>query len=176
MSTFGDLRGFLIGYGILMTLLGTIAILLPGVTTIAVEIIIGFVILFAGIAQTVTAFMERHEDGFWWNLLGGVIGFIGGILLLVYPIEGAITLTAIVSILIFAGGVFNIVFALQQRGRPNWGWLMLNGILGIVLANLIWWGFPTASLWFIGLLVGINILFSGISALAFAWRLEQATN
>ncbi|NKB46920.1 MAG: hypothetical protein GKR77_03955, partial [Legionellales bacterium] len=92
MNTMTQARGFLVAQGILLVILGIIALLMPGVTTLAVEIIIGFVLFFAGLIQAVTAIMERHEPGFWWSLLGGLIAGIFGILLLVYPLQGVVAL------------------------------------------------------------------------------------
>jgi uncharacterized membrane protein HdeD (DUF308 family) len=173
MDTITQARGFLVAQGILLIILGIIALLMPGVTTLAVEIIVGFILFFAGLIQAVTALMERHEPGFWWSLLGGLIAGVFGLLLLVYPLQGVLALGVMLTVFYLVTGILWCYAAWLIRSQHGWGWWFFGGLLSIVIAIFIWTQFPISAVWFPGFLVGLNILYFGIASIAYAWASGQ---
>ena len=167
--------GWLLALGILMILLGLFAIAAPAVATIAVQIMLGWLLVIGGIAQGLHAFMARGWGGFLVELLSALLYLAVGILLLVNPIEGALALTIVLAAFLIVEGIFKIAMAWRVRGHPRWGWLLASGILSLILGVLIWAEWPSSALWVIGLLVGVHLLFTGwalvmLALSARAWR------
>ncbi|MBN2316271.1 MAG: HdeD family acid-resistance protein [Sedimentisphaerales bacterium] len=159
---------WLLGTGVIVILLGLAAIFLPFVATLAIEILIAMILLTAGVTQVVHAFKSQKPKGFTFRLLAaGLYGF-AGILLLVFPLHGALTLTLLLAVFFAIIGAFKIALALHIRPYPSWDWLLISGLIAVVLGALIWMGLPGTATWAIGLLVGIELLFSGGSMIRFA--------
>jgi len=156
-------RGFLT-QGIVMTVLGFVAIVLPQLSTIAVELLVGWLILFGGVFRALTVLRSRAAPGFFWSLLGALLAIVLGVILLARPLEGVLTLTMVLIALFIFEGVVAIVLALQLRDHlSSWGWTLLSGLVDLFLAFLIWNGWPSTAAWAIGLLVGLNMIFFGAS-------------
>jgi uncharacterized membrane protein HdeD (DUF308 family) len=159
---------WLLWTGIIMMLLGLGAILLPFVATMAIEILIAIVLLAAGITQAVHALKSQRPKGFTFRLLAAGLYGLVGILLLAFPLHGALTLTLLLAVFFTIVGTFKIALALHLKPYPSWDWLMISGLIAVVLGALIWMGLPGTATWAIGLLVGIELLFSGWSMIRFA--------
>lgn len=155
--------------GIIFTLLGIFAVALPGISTLSSELFIGWLLIFAGIVQLFRTFKARHAPGFIGSLLTGILYFIFGLLLILFPIAGIFSLTALLTIFFIAEGIAKIILGLQLRPFRRWGWFILNGLLALVIAYIIWSGWPGTAFWVLGLLVGINMIFFGISLMFLAW-------
>ena len=149
--------------GILLIVLGILAILLPPLATLAVTIVLGWLFLLSGIMGLYTSFMLRHAPGFWWSLISAVLGIVVGLLLLVSPLQGALSLTLVLIAFFVVEGVASIMFALDHKRELSgqWGWMVLSGIVDIILAGIIIAGLPGTAAWALGLLVGINMIFGG---------------
>lgn len=162
-------KAFLIE-GILLVVLGLAAMILPPLASLAVTIFLGWMFLISGIAGLALTFWARAMPGFWWSLLSAALGIIAGIVLLAQPVQGVLTLTIVVGAYFLAEGVSTILYALEHRRElsERWSWMLVAGIVDIVIAGLIISGLPGSALWAIGLLVGINLLFGGISLIAMA--------
>jgi uncharacterized membrane protein HdeD (DUF308 family) len=156
--------------GILLVILGLLAIVVPPLATIAVAILIGWLFLISGIAGLITTFGARHAPGFWWSLLSAVLGIAAGVVLLGWPVSGAISLTLLLIIFFTIEGVISIMYALEHKREltGQWGWMLVSGIIDLVLAAIIFAGLPGTAAWALGLLVGINMLFGGTSLIAIA--------
>lgn len=148
--------------GILFIIIGVLAVILPGLFGLTLEIIFGVLLLAGGLMQLYHAFTNEKDSGFWWMFLGGLAITIGGLILLIFPIQGLLALTLILAIFFILEGAFQIIYALHAR-FPNWGWLVVSGILSILIGILIWNQWPSSARWVLGLLVGINLIFLGIS-------------
>ncbi len=156
-------RNLLLIEGILFAILGFIAIAIPGISTLSTELFIGWFILFGGLIQIYRTFKARKESGFWGSLLVSVLYIIFGILLLIYPVAGIISLTLLMMFFFLFEGIAKIIMGFQLRPLRRWGWFILNGILSLIMAAIIWAGWPGTAFWVLGLLVGINLLFFGLS-------------
>ena len=156
--------------GIILVILGLIAIVVPPIATIAVTILIGWLFLISGIAGLITTFGARHAPGFWWSLLSAVLGVAAGAVLLLWPLSGAITLTLLLIAFFIIEGVLSIMYAIEHKREltGQWAWMLVSGIIDLVLAAMIWAGLPSTAAWALGLLVGINMLFGGSAMIAMA--------
>lgn len=153
-------------YGIALIVLGAVAIIAPGIATLAVEVMIGWLLLIGGIFGVVAALTgSSAAPGFWWSLITAVLYVLAGIALLWSPLAGALTLTIILAAYLLAAGIAKIVLALRYKDAMAgaWGWMLFSGILDAALAVIIIAGLPLAALWVLGLLVGINLLFTGVA-------------
>lgn len=156
--------------GILLAFCGLAAILLPVLASLTITVLLGWLLILTGSVALVLAFWSRQAPGFWWSLLSAVVALIAGVVLLVRPVEGTLTLTIIVGAYFLAEGVVTIMYAVQNRGAltQRWGWLLAAGIADLLVAIVIISGFPGTALWALGLLVGINLLFGGSSMIGIA--------
>lgn len=154
--------------GILMMVIGAFAVIAPMVAGLAVVLLVGWVLIISGITQAISVVAARKAPNFWWSLISAVLGVIVGILLLVHPVEGKLALTLLLVVFFMIEGVSKVVLALSVRPQPRWGWLMFSGLLSIVLAIIIWAQFPFDAAWVLGLLVGLELLFSGASTAGLA--------
>jgi uncharacterized membrane protein HdeD (DUF308 family) len=170
-------KAFLIE-GVLLLLLGVAAIIAPPLATITVELTVGWVILFSGVAGLVATFRTRGTPGFGWALLSAVIGITTGIVLLIWPLSGVLTLTLILSAFLTIEGVASIMYALAHRREKTrrWGFVLFSGITDLILSAMIFWGFPATAGWVIGLIVGINLIFGGTALIAMALQSREKTS
>jgi uncharacterized membrane protein HdeD (DUF308 family) len=162
-------KAFLIE-GVLLVVLGLAAIILPPLASLAVTILLGWMFLISGVAGLALTFWARGMPGFWWSLLSAVVAIGAGILLLIQPVQGTLTLTIVVGAYFLAEGVATIMYALEHRRElsERWSWLLIAGIVDIVISGIILAGLPGSALWAVGLLVGINLLFGGASMIGMA--------
>jgi len=156
--------------GIVLVILGFLAILLPPLATLGITIVIGWLFLLSGIMGLVTTFWARQAPGFWWSLLSALLGIGAGILLLARPVTGAVSLTLVLIAFFIVEGVVSIMYALDHRQQlsQRWGWMLLSGIIDLILAAMIFAGLPGTAAWALGLLVGINMIFGGSALIAMA--------
>jgi len=156
--------------GIILFILGILAIVVPPIATIAVEVLIGWLLLMSGIVGLISTFRTRGAPGFGWSLLSGVIGTVAGIVLLAWPLSGALSLTLILTVFLVLEGVVSILYALEHKRELSgrWGMMLLSGVVDLFLAAIIFAGLPGTAAWAIGLLVGINLVFGGSALIAMA--------
>ena len=156
--------------GVVLVVLGLLAIAIPPIASLAVAILVGWLILISGIIGLVTTFMMRHAPGFWWSLASAVLAILVGVILLGWPLTSVFSLTLVLIVFFLLEGIASIMFALEHRNQLSgrWGWMLASGIVDLILAALILIGLPGTAAWAIGLLVGINMLFGGSAMIAMA--------
>ncbi len=156
--------------GIILVILGILAIVVPPIATIAVEVLIGWLLLMSGIVGLISTFRTRGAPGFGWSLLSAVIGTVAGIVLLAWPLSGALSLTLILTVFLVLEGVVSILYALEHKRELSgrWGMMLFSGVVDLFLAAIIFAGLPGTAAWAIGLLVGINLVFGGSALIAMA--------
>ena len=166
--------GLLMFEGVVLIVLGVLAIAAPFFATIAVEIYIGCLFLIAGIVGLVAMFYADDIAAFLWTLVTAALSLCLGVLLLYKPGAGAATLTLALTAFFAAEGVFQIVTSLAYRkALPDaWGWLLASGVCDLILVAIIVASWPLSASWTLGLLAGVNLLTSGwaIVMIAFAAR------
>ena len=150
--------------GIVMMVLGFLAIAVPNLATLAVEIFVGWLFFVGGIFRAVSVWHSRQAPGFAWSLLTAVLSVVLGLILILRPLEGALTLTMVLVAFFVIEGIASIIGAIEHRQHlRSWGWVLVSGIIDLLLAYLIWQGWPSSASWAIGLLVGVDMLFLGLS-------------
>ncbi len=154
--------------GLVLVVLGFAAIAIPQIATLAVALVLGWLFLISGIVGLFTTFMMRNAPGFWWSLLSAVLATAAGLVLLAWPVSGAVSLTLVLIVFFVIEGAASIMLALEHRDSGRWGWLLVSGIVDLILAGLILVGLPGTAAWALGLLVGINMMFGGVSLIAMA--------
>lgn len=159
--------------GVIFTLLGILAVVVPGIATLSTELFIGWLLVFGGCVQLFRAIKGYQAPGFVGSLLSGILYLVFGLLLVFYPIQGIITLTLLLTFFFIAEGIAKIILGFQLKPFSRWGWFILNGLLALVIAYIIWAGWPGTAFWVIGLLVGINMIFFGLSLIFLAWEIPK---
>lgn len=158
-------RGWFIALGIGFMILGVAAIFLPLAASLVTTLVLGWLMIVGGVFQGIHAVENRRWAGWGWGLASALLYAIAGILLVVYPITGTLTLTLVLAIFFAVSGALKIIRAVQHRSLPRWGWLLFDGIVSLALGVLIAVGWPSTAAWALGLLVGIDLLFGGSSML-----------
>ena len=160
--------------GVIMLILGTLALVAPGPATIAVDLYLGWLFLISGVVGLVAMFSTKDVPAFLWSLITAALSVAVGVMLIWKPVQGVATLTLILTGFFVAEGVFQVVTSIAYRGLigGSWGWMLLSGLGDLALAAVIIMGWPVTAAWTLGLLVGINLLTSGwaILMVAFAGR------
>ena len=162
--------GLFLAEGIILVILGIAAIVLPPIATIAFTIIIGWIFLVSGVVGLITTFWARQAPGFVWSLISAIIGIAAGVVLLLWPITGSVSLTLVLIAFFVVEGIVSIMYAIEHRNQltGQWGWMLVSGIIDLILAGIIFAGLPGTALWALGLLVGINMVFGGAALIAIA--------
>jgi uncharacterized membrane protein HdeD (DUF308 family) len=175
MEVLSKNRNLLIFEGIVFLLLGILAVALPGISTLSMELFIGWLLLIGGVVQAYRSIKARHADGFVGSLLMSLIYIVFGLLLLVYPLAGIISLTLLLTFFFIVDGISKIILGIQMRSSSSWGWFIFSGIISLAMAYIIFAGWPGTAFWVLGLLVGINMIFFGLSLLTFTAAIPKTT-
>jgi uncharacterized membrane protein HdeD (DUF308 family) len=167
---------FFIVEGIILVVLGGLAIFVPLFATITIMIILGWIFLASGIIGLITTFGARRAPGFWWSLVSALIAIGAGLVLLAEPITGALSLTLVLIVFFVVEGIAGIMYAVEHRRELSgrWEWMLISGIVDLVLAGIIFAGFPGTAAWALGLLVGINMVMGGVALVAIAVHARSA--
>jgi uncharacterized membrane protein HdeD (DUF308 family) len=168
---------FFLVEGIVLLILGAIAVCVPPLATVAVEVLIGWLILMSGVLGLVMTFQTRGSPGFGWSLLSAVVGIAAGIVLLAWPLSGVFSLTVMLTIFLALEGIASIMYALAHRSErtSRWELMLVSGLVDLILAGLIVAGLPGTAAWAIGLIVGINLLFGGVALVGLALQARSAS-
>ncbi|MBZ0209850.1 MAG: HdeD family acid-resistance protein [Hyphomicrobium sp.] len=155
--------GWFLALGIVLIIAGLAAIAFPLVSTIAAKVMLGWLFLIGGVMMIIHAFQAPGWQGFLWELLIGILYAVAGGYLAFFPLTGLLTLAILLAMLFIAEGVFEVIMAVRVRPHEGWIWLLLSGIAALAVGVIIAMGLPESAVWALGLLVGINLLFSGWS-------------
>ena len=154
--------------GIAFTVLGILALLFPGVTSLSIDLIIGWVLIFTGLVSVYYSFSYEGAGPFFGALLSSLLTLGLGIILVFRPEIGLVTLTLVIAGLFVVDGAFKLFLAFEIRKLSGWFWILISAIASIVLGFMIAADIPNSALYTIGLLVGLNFLITGLSLLALA--------
>jgi uncharacterized membrane protein HdeD (DUF308 family) len=159
--------------GILAIVLGAVAIVVPAIASVAVAILVGWIFVFASVYQVADALAVRHRGRMAGRLLLAALTFAAGLYLLLAPLRGTFTLTVMLVIWFVVMGTARLVIGLGELGVPGAGMIALSGALDLVLGLLIAEQLPSSADWAIGLVVGVDLIFSGTALVTVAYRLGQ---
>ena len=164
-------------YGVVMIILGLAAIMLPGIASLATSIMVGWLLVAGGVLGLISDFSAGTKaPGFWWNLLTAALYLIAGIVLLVNPIAAVLTLTIVLAAYMLATGFSKVLMAFHYKNviPKAWLWMLFSALVDIALSVIIIAGLPGTAIWVLGLLVGINLLFTGVALLVSAFYCQSA--
>jgi len=162
--------------GIVLLILGAIAIVVPEIATLAVAILLGWLLLISGVVGLISTLRMRSAPGFVWSLISAILGIVVGGILIGWPAGAVLSLTILMIIFFVIEGVVSILFALDHRRQLSgrWGLMLFSGIVDLVLAAIILANFPQSAAWVIGLLLGINLVFGGAALISMALAARKA--
>lgn len=160
--------GWFLGLGLVFLVAGFAAIAFPLLSTIAAKIAIGWILMMSGLVAILHSFRITAWGGFLLNLVLGALYIFVGAYLAFFPLTGIITLTLLLAALFLAEGLLQVAMAWRVRPHEGWGWLFLSGCVAIGTGALIAIGLPGSATWAIGLLVGINLLSTGLGFVVLA--------
>ena len=160
--------------GIVLIILGVIAIIVPHFFTVAIVVCLGWILLFGGIFLTTRALLFFRMPGFGLWLFMGILQFIIGYVFLAQPLQGILTLTLLMTLFFALEGIAKISFAFMMRPLAHWGFVLFSGITALILAVVVWMGWPGTAEWLLGLLFGINMLFGGWSLVNISLRYKDS--
>ncbi len=160
-------------FGIAMVVLGAIAMAVSFVTTIGTVMILGGIMVAAGIAETIHAIRARRRNRIFLNVVSALLYLIAGCALLYNPLAGALGITLVVSAFLVAAGIVRVVHGFAHSEEAHWGWFIFGGLVDMALGGLIMLGWPTSALWVIGLFVGIEMMLYGFTTMGFASAVRE---
>ena len=160
--------------GALMVVAGILALLYPLASSVAVVLFLGWILIISGVLQAISLIDAQQVPHFWLQLVSVVLSVIVGVLFLRRPGEGLLTLTLLLIVYFMVEGFSKVIFSLTIRPFPNWGWVLVSGIIGIVLACYLLASLPVAAVWLLGVLLGIQLICEGAALGYLAWQVRQS--
>ena len=160
-------------WGVLLVIFGMLAIAAPFLAAVAVSVVIAWLIVLAGVVHIALAFHAHGAGTTIWRLLVGIAYLCFGGYLIVHPVLGVASLTLLLASLFLIEGVLNIVSFFKMRGTQGSSWVLLDGIVTLLLGGMIYMQWPSSSAWAIGTLVGVSLIFSGVTRIALSLAVRR---
>ena len=168
--------GVLIFLGVVEVIIGIMAMAAPAIAGGAVAVMIGVLLIFGGFTRLIGAFMADSFGAgaltFIWGLMMAGAGFY----FMASPGLGMATLTLVIATVFFLDGILRVIMSFKMKPVGGWGWMLFGGIITLVAAIMIWRQFPLSGIWLVGTLLGINLLFSGITTISVASAAKRAVS
>jgi uncharacterized membrane protein HdeD (DUF308 family) len=158
---------------VLMIAAGVLAVCVPVIAGVAITALVGWLLVFSGVLHLAFAWRAGRAGAVLWEVLLGIVYGAIGFYLLASPVAGLASLTLAIAFYLLVEGVLEFVLSFQLRPAPGTGWLMVDGIITLVLAVMIWSTWPSSALWVVGTLVGISMFFSGITRLMLSMAVRR---
>ena len=160
--------------GVLLVVAGVLAVIYPVVSSVAVVVLLGWLLIISGVLQGISLVGAGHVPHFWLQLISVILAVLVGFLFLRDPAQGLLTITLLLIVFFMIEGISKVVFALTIRPFPNWGWVLASGLVGMLLAAILWASLPVTALWLIGLLLGIQLISAGAAIAYLAWQVRRS--
>jgi uncharacterized membrane protein HdeD (DUF308 family) len=168
--------GWSIFMGVLTAALGAFLIVYPLATATITTLLLGWVMIFVGIAQFVFALHSQTVGNFFLKILLGALYGITGVALAFFPFEGVEALTALLGTLLLVQAGLLTVSAFQVKPLDGWGWFLADAIASLLMGILIIAKWPSSTFWAIGTLVGVAVLMGGISRIVIASKIRSGAD
>ena len=163
--------------------LGALATLFPFVATMAAWLLFGVLLAALGVFEIIRALFSPGSDQRVWIFLFGLLSLAAGAVLLLYPFEGILTLTVLLATFFILGSIMKLLGAWQlspprrragdQPEIRGWGWMAVSGALSLLIGAGLFLALPVAAVWALGLLIGVDLIFLGVSQIAIAMALSS---
>lgn len=160
--------------GVLLVAAGILAIIYPVISSAAVIVLLGWLLIISGVAQGLSLIGARHVPHFWLQLISVILAVLIGFLFLRDPAQGMATIALLLIVFFMMEGISKVVFALTIRPFPNWGWVLASGLVGILLALILWASLPVTAVWLIGFMLGLNLISVGAAIAYLAWQVRRS--
>ncbi|HUO03918.1 MAG TPA: DUF308 domain-containing protein [Candidatus Binataceae bacterium] len=161
-------KGKFIVQGMVFILAGALAAGLPGATALNTELVIGVILLLTGAFQMILTLRSKLH---WWSLLSAGLSIAIGIVILWKPLPVLLTIVTVLAIFMTLEGLLELMLAFEFRGARNWRWMLFSGIISLVLAAVLWIGFPGFDLFYLGWVIAVNLICYGVSLLLLVWKI-----
>ena len=168
--------GWSILWGVLLIILGMLAIGSPFIAAIAVNVAIAWLIVLAGVVHLILAFHAHRAGSMFWKLLVGLAYLFFGGYLIVHPVLGIASLTLLLAVLFLVEGVLDIVLFFWMHSLRGSSWVLIDGIVSLLLGWLIYKQWPSSSAWAIGIIVGVSMIVSGIMRVMLSLAVRKMTH
>jgi uncharacterized membrane protein HdeD (DUF308 family) len=152
-------------WSVSLIILGVLAVGAPMIAAVAVNAAISWLIVLAGVVHLAVAFHRREAGSMIWRALIGLAYIFFGVYLITHPAIGVASLTLVLASLFLVEGVFDIALFFQVRAIRGTSWILFDGIITLLLGLMIYMQWPSSSAWAIGMLVGVSMIFSGVTRL-----------
>jgi uncharacterized membrane protein HdeD (DUF308 family) len=162
-----------IAWGVLLIIFGMLAIGSPFLAAVAVNGVIGWLIVLAGVVHLVLAFHAHGAGSMIWKLLVGIAYLCFGGYLILHPVLGVASLTLVLASLFLIEGVLNVILFFKMRPMRGSSWMLIDGIITLLLGGMIYMQWPSSAAWAIGTLVGVSMIFSGVARVAMSSAVRQ---
>lgn len=169
-----SLRNWSFGLGMLLVLLGVAALARPLIPSLTVNFFIGGLLIAAGVMRIVSAFGTYTWRGFWLSLLCGVLSLVSGTAMLALPGVGVEALVVFLGILILFEAAAKLTAAFSVPRDYPWGWILVDGLITAVLGGILFAASPAQAALYLGVIIGIHLLTSGVALLGAGAWLKQA--
>jgi uncharacterized membrane protein HdeD (DUF308 family) len=163
--------GWYVVLGIVLIFLGIFALFVVPAATLATVLVLGWLMVFSGVVEAVQAFRVHRWGGFFLHMIGAVLGIGVGLLIVTHPLAGALAWTLLFASFFTVIGLFRLIAAFRLKFE-NWGWAAFDGAITLALGIMLWMGWPSSALWFMGLAVGITLILRGWTYVMMAFALR----
>ena len=161
-------------WGALLIVLGMVAIGSPLLAALAVNVLVGWMIVLAGAVHMMLAFRAHGAGSMIWKLLVGIAYLCFGIYMITHPLLGVASLTLVIASLFLIEGILNIILFFKMRPMHGSTWVLVDGIITLLLGLMIYMQWPSSADWVIGTLVGISMIFSGVTRIMMSLAVRRA--
>lgn len=167
---------FSVVWGVLLIVLGVLAVGSPMIVAVAVNVLISWLIIVAGLAHVAVAFHRKEAAHIIWRVLVGIAYLVFGIQLITHPTIGVASLTHVLALLFLLEGIFDIALFFQVPSAQGSGWVLFDGVVALILGLMIYLRWPSSSAWAISTLVGVNMIISGVTTVILSFAVRRATD
>ncbi|XSG81426.1 MAG: HdeD family acid-resistance protein [Methyloligella sp. ZOD6] len=160
--------------GLLMLLAGVLALIYPLISSVAIVMLLAWVLIVSGVVQGIGLIGARHVPHFWLQLISVALSLLVGVLLLRNPGAGLVLFSALLIVYFMIEGFAKVIFSLTIRPLANWGWVLGSGLVSILLGVYLWANLAVISSWVLGLLLGIQLILEGAAISYLAWQVRRS--
>ena len=160
------LRGkwrWIVALGVIYVLAGAIALSSVALATIAKVLVVGVMMLVAGVSEIISAFQVKSWSKFLLWILLGALYIVAGVVTLQNPFLAALMLTLALGAVLVASGVMRMILAFNMKEGGHWTWVLLSGVITTFLGLVILSHWLASSVYVLGLFLGVDLIVAGVS-------------
>jgi uncharacterized membrane protein HdeD (DUF308 family) len=163
-------------WGVSLIILGMLAVGSPFLAAVAVNVLIAWLIVLAGVVHLTVAFHTREAGSMIWRLLVGLVYVFFGVYFVAHPALGVASLTLVLASLCLIEGILNVALFFKVRSVQGSSWFLIDGIITLSLGLMIYMQWPSSSAWAIGTLIGVSMIVSGVTRVMLSLAVRKATD